>query len=161
MPIYKSLGEVTAQQQSTTYTCSAVALSAVLRHWGVTVSETTLSSEIGAEPRYGATAPQIVTAAQRYGFVGDVRAFRSLTELDSYVGHMRRVTRRPILPVIANIFSFTRPDSGHFVVITDVNATHVELMDPNAPTNWRLLTHEQMARRWFSRGGVGVVIYPP
>src|SRR5215813_5286051 len=118
MPIYKSLGEVTAQQQSTTYTCSAVALSAVLRHWGVTVSETTLSSEIGAEPRYGATAPQIVTVAQRYGFV---RAFRSLTELDSYVGHMRRVTRRPILPVIANIFSFTRPDSWHFVVITDVN----------------------------------------
>jgi len=154
------LGQIQPYQQQERFTCSAATLSAVLKHWGVNVDEPTLTRAIGAKPKIGAAAPQIAKAARQYGFAADVHTFRSLDELDSYVGRKRRSTGRPTLPVIANIFSFTRPGQGHFVVIDDVNDAHVRIMDPNAPTNWRKLTHPEMKRRWMGRGGVGIIVRP-
>jgi ABC-type bacteriocin/lantibiotic exporter with double-glycine peptidase domain len=145
------LGEVFPLQQTSRYTCSAAALSAVLHHWGVQASESELTHVIGATPEFGATGSQIVSAARRYGFSAVDNPFSTLNQLYSFV---------PQRPVIANIFSFMRMGQGHFVVITGIDKNYVYLMDPNAPTNTRRLTHKEMSARWLGRGGSGVVVQP-
>lgn len=148
------LGDVLPQQQQTIYTCSAATLSAVLKHFGVSISEPVLTKVIGALPAIGATSEQVAAAAKRLGFAADVHVFRSLDELAPYLDS------KPLLPVIANIFSFNRPGTGHFVVITDITPTHVRIMDPNSPTNWRDLARSEMEARWLGRGGIGVIVRP-
>jgi ABC-type bacteriocin/lantibiotic exporter with double-glycine peptidase domain len=151
------LNDIPPTQQLENYSCSAATLKAVFRHWGKRVDEPTLTRIIGAKPEVGAAAPAIVQAARRYGFAADVRAFKSIDELHDYVGKRRRGVK---LPVIANIFSFNRPGQGHFVVVDDINADRVKIMDPNSATNWRELSHQEMKKRWLGRGGIGVIVRP-
>jgi ABC-type bacteriocin/lantibiotic exporter with double-glycine peptidase domain len=146
------LGQVAAHQQQSRYSCSAAALLAVLKHWGSTYDEPTLTKLIGAKPVFGATAAQVVEAAKRLGFNAEERKFKSIAEL-------KELTDRDI-PVMAAILSFMRLGQGHFVVATAVDDRYVQLMDPNSPTNWRLITHDEMMRRWRGRDSIGVIVTP-
>lgn len=143
---------MTRYQQTTRYTCSAAALLAILKHWGVEYDEPTLTRLVDARPVTGAKASQVVEAAQRLGFHAEERKFSSIAELKAY-------TDRDI-PVMAAILSFMRPGQGHFVVAVAVDDRYVKLMDPNSPTNWRWITHEEMMQRWRGRDGIGVIVTP-
>lgn len=153
MIFLQTLGEVDAHQQQTLYTCSAASLLAVLGHWGARIDEPTLARIIGARPEIGATPFQIAQAARRLGFNAEVRSLRSIQELRSY-------TDRGI-PVILNVLSFYRPGQGHFVVATRVDDRHVTIMDPNAPSNWRVLTWTDLDHRWLGRNRGAVIVSPP
>lgn len=124
----------------------------MLKHWGSTYDEPTLTKLIGAKPVLGARAAQVVEAAKRLGFDAEERKFNSIAEL-------KALTDRDV-PVMAAILSFMRPGQGHFVVATAVDDRYVTLMDPNSPTNWRRITHEEMMQRWRGRDSIGVIVTP-
>jgi ABC-type bacteriocin/lantibiotic exporter with double-glycine peptidase domain len=146
------LGQVESHQQETQYTCSAAALHAVLKHYGLDIDERSLSRLIEVSPKTGASAAQVIRTAKRLGFRAELRFFASLQEL-------KKCTDRDV-PVITNILSFRVPNQGHFVVVTDVDEKSIRMMDPNAPGNWRTISHAEMKQRWGFRDYSGVVVTP-
>jgi len=147
-----ALGYVESFPQTTRYTCGAATLGAVLKHWGRVYSEQDLVPIIGVHPETGATNEQMVNAAHRLGFNSEVRTFTGIDEL-------RAFTDRDI-PVILNIESFRHPGQGHFVVATQVDDRNVRLMDPSAPMVWRVISRDELDRRWRFRWRAGVIVIP-
>lgn len=145
----RQLGQVEPYQQSTKYNCAAATSHAVLKHWGLNISEARLARLIGVDPERGANSTQVIEAIHKLGLDAEVRGFQSIDEL-------KALTDQDV-PVIANVVSFTRPPDGHFVVVTDVGRT-VTLMDPNTPSNRRVLSRAAFDARWRPRGRTGVVI---
>lgn len=149
------LDAVQPYQQKTDYTCSAACLLAVARHYGVVLDEPNLTRLIGALPEIGATCEQVVEAARHLWMPAAAPHFASLTATMPYLARG--------VPIIANVTSFTRPGSGHFVVLIAIDDRGVDLMDPNVTGNRRCLTYQEMDRRWqvrSQRQGV-VVLAPP
>jgi ABC-type bacteriocin/lantibiotic exporter with double-glycine peptidase domain len=148
-----ALGEAQPLQQLTKVTCGAACLLAIAEDYGLTgLDEPTLARLIGIT-KDGAFPVQLVAAARQLGLPAEERRFRTLAEA-------KAVTDQG-LPIIANILSFTVPGGGHFVVVTKIDEAGVHLMDPNVKGNRRLLSHDEMLRRWQTRQGSGVVIARP
>lgn len=148
-----TLGEPQPIQQLTRYSCGAVCLLAIAEDYGISgLDEATVARLIGVT-KNGAFPVQLVAAAKRLGLPAEERRFRTLAEAKS-------VTDKGV-PIIANILSFTQPGGGHFVIITKIDDAGVHLMDPNVAGNRRLLSHEEMMRRWQTRQGSGVVVLRP
>ena len=140
-PSLEKQGEVLPYQQETQHTCSAACLRAVLLHYGLDVPEKKLAELIGVT-KNGAEVDQITSAAKKLGF----HAYdKSLT-----VGEAKRLLKDGV-PIICDIQSFTKPGTGHYVVLTSMDEDGVEWMDPNVKGNRRRLTHEEWASRWWDR----------
>jgi predicted double-glycine peptidase len=138
-PSLEKQGQVLPYQQETQHTCSAACLRAVLLHYGLDVPEKKLAELIGVT-KNGAEVDQITSAAKKLGF----HAYdKSLT-----VGEAKRLLKDDV-PIICDIQSFTKPGTGHYVVLTSMDEDGVELMDPNVKGNHRRLTHEEWASRWW------------
>ena len=141
------LSKVRPYQQKTKRTCSAACLHAVLRHYGFEVPEETLSELIGVR-RHGAELYQIVGVARALGFKA------SQVEIVSMKGALE-YTRRD-LPLICDVQSWTKPGSGHYVVLVDIKGGRAEIMDPNVAGNWRSMPVKDFDERWWD----GDNVYP-
>jgi len=147
------LGEPQPIQQLTRVTCGAACLLAIAEDYSISgLDEATVARLIGVT-KNGAFPVQLVAAARSLGLPSEERRFRTLAEA-------KAVTDKGV-PIIANILSFTQPGGGHFVIITKIDEAGVHLMDPNVAGNRRLLSHEEMMRRWQTRRGSGVVVLRP
>jgi len=146
------LGQVEPYQQVEQYSCGAATLKAVLAHWGDHHDERMLIDLIGVDPKQGSTVDQVARAARKLGFDAHPYQFDGLAEL-------RQFTERDT-PVIIAVQSFNRPNQGHFVVAVDVKDDMVEIMDPNTPGNWRVLSHAELDRRWKFRDRHAVLVQP-
>ncbi len=162
----KKLKEKTAQvypyQQKTQWTCSAACLKAVMNHWGLGVPELEVIQAVGARPGRGAECDQIATAARQFGFAAFEYSFESLEQA--------KVLLDQDIPIICDIQSFNNPGKGHYVVMVSMDEQRVQLMDPNTPSNWRVISHAEMNARWWDRAMApphdmmwkwGIIVVPP
>lgn len=134
--------KVLPYQQETQHTCSSASLKAVMAHWGLDVPEKVVSVRIRVHKRRGAETDQIVAAAKKFGF----DAFQKSFTMDE----AERLTKNDI-PIICDIQSFTKPGSGHYVVLTHLDSRNAVLMDPNVKGNVRILPRDEFEERWWDR----------
>jgi len=149
-------------QQQTQWTCSAACLKAVVAHHGVRIPEEVAVELVGARPGRGAECNQIAEAARKLGFLAFEYSFASVDQAKFLLDQD--------LPIICDIQSFNNPGKGHYVVMVDADDRRVELMDPNTPGNWRVISRAEMEARWWDRAMApphelmpkwGIVIVPP
>lgn len=162
----KALGVKTASvmpyQQKTQWTCSAACLKAVAAHHGVRIPELAAIELVGARPGRGAETDQIAAAARKIGFLAFEYSFASIDQA--------RFLLDQEIPIICDIQSFNNPGKGHYVVMVAADDKRVELMDPNTPGNWRVISRAEMDARWWDRRMApphemmwkwGIVVVPP
>lgn len=156
------VAEVLPYQQKTQWSCSASCLKAVAAHHGVRVPELGAIELVGAQPGRGAETDQIANAARKLGFLAFEYSFASIEQAKFLLDQG--------LPIICDIQSFNHPGKGHYVVLVAADDKRVELMDPNTPGNWRVISHAEMNARWWDRAMApphdmmwkwGIVIVPP
>lgn len=134
--------QVSPYQQKTQWTCSAACLKAVLAHYGQNIPEMQLIEAIGAKKGRGAECDEIAAAARKLGFDAFEYSFESIDQAKSLTD--------ADMPIICDIQSFNNPGKGHYVVMTAID-DQVHLMDPNTPTNERVISREEMDERWWDR----------
>lgn len=162
----KALGVKTASvvpyQQKTQWTCSAACLKAVAAHHGIHIPELVAIELVGARPGRGAETDQIAAAARKLGFLAFEYSFSSIDQAKFLLDQG--------IPIICDIQSFNNPGKGHYVVLVSADDKRVELMDPNTPGNWRVVSRADMDARWWDRRMApphelmwkwGIVIIPP
>jgi predicted double-glycine peptidase len=120
-------------RQSTSHTCSAAALLAVLAYYGIDAREDRLSQALGATPEAGAPPQAIVRVARAHGLTAQLR--EGLT-----VDDLARETRagRPVLIAIQAWREGRRLyrddwEDGHYVVVVAVERDLVVVEDPSLP----------------------------
>jgi len=154
--------EVVPYQQKTQWSCSGSCLKAVVAHHGVRIPEIAAIELVGARPGRGAETDQIAAAARKLGFLAFEYSFESIEQAKFLLDQG--------LPIICDIQSFNHPGKGHYVVLVSADEKRVELMDPNTPGNWRVISHAEMNARWWDRAMApphemmwkwGIVIVPP
>ena len=115
-------------RQITDYSCGASALRAVLNHWGQDVDEAQLMELLRTNSEIGTNPENIASGARTLGFEAEVLENLTLDELEQITADG--------LPVIAlaqvwrSEKDLSRPlddvwDNGHYVVVLDVDKTHV------------------------------------
>lgn len=129
-------------QQQSQSSCSAACLKAVLESYNHKISELDAALEIGVKKNKGAETTQIVEAAERLGFKAYEKSFT--------MSEAKELTDKGI-PIICDIKSFTKPGSGHYVVLTDIKDNRVFIMDPNVEGNRRELGIDEFDTRWTDR----------
>lgn len=140
---FEKVAEVYAYQQKTQWTCSAACLKAVLNHWGMAVPELEVIQAVGAQPNRGAECDQIANAARQFGFLAFEYSFDSIEQA--------KVLLDQDIPIICDVQSFNNPGKGHYVVMVAADGKRVQLMDPNTPGNWRVISAAEMSARWWDR----------
>lgn len=140
-------------RQSTSYTCSAAALLAVLAYYGVEAREDRLAKELGATPEAGAPPPALVRVARGQGLTAELR--EGLT-----VDDLRRETRAGHPVVIAIQAWRDRPrryqdnwEDGHYVVVIGVEGDTVVVEDPSLLGSRGVLTRAELEERWHDTDG--------
>lgn len=156
------LASVHPYQQKTQWTCSAACLKAVAAHHGVRIPELAAIELVGARPGRGAETDQIAAAARKIGFLAFEYSFDSIDQAKFLLDQE--------IPIICDIQSFNNPGKGHYVVMVSADDKRVELMDPNTPGNWRVISRAEMDARWWDRRMApphevmwkwGIVVVPP
>lgn len=142
-PGFEKTAEVYPYQQKTQWTCSAACLKAVLAHWGMRVPELVAIEAVGAQKGRGAETDQIADAARKFGFAAFEYSFESIDQA--------KVLLDQDIPIICDIQSFNNPGKGHYVVMVSADEQRVQLMDPNTPGNWRVISRAEMTARWWDR----------
>jgi predicted double-glycine peptidase len=159
---YEKTAQVMPYQQREQWTCSAGCLKAVLAHHGVRISEAQAVELVGTQPNRGAETDQIAEGARKAGFQAFEYSFDSIEQAKLLLDQE--------LPIICDIQSFNYPGKGHYVVMVAADDKRVELMDPNTPGNWRVISHAEMNARWWDRRMApphemmwrwGIIIVPP
>jgi predicted double-glycine peptidase len=154
--------EVMPYQQKTQWSCSASCFKAVAAHHGLRIPELVAINLVGAVPGRGAETTQIAEAARKVGFQAFEYSFDSIDQARHLLDQD--------LPIICDIQSFNNPGKGHYVVMVSADEQRVQLMDPNTPGNWRVISRADMNARWWDRAMApphqlmwrwGVVIVPP
>ena len=148
-------------QQEEEYSCAVATLRAVLMYWGDKVPEKVLGVLMRVKKKNGAETTQIVNAAQKLGY----RAFEKSFTMEQ----AKQITDKGV-PIICDIQSFTKPGSGHYVILKGMSNGDVHLMDPNVEGNQRVLSSREFQERWWDRRMKpphnfmirwGIVVLPP
>lgn len=129
-----SLKSVTYTHQSTGYTCGPTSLKMALSDYGMNLGEMNLASYAGSSSSSGTTHSGLIKAVQTVDlnynkhFVSWDETFSSRGWNGLQYMYISRNT-----PVILHIHSFLHADSGHFVLLTAINAKlkEVRLYDPS------------------------------
>jgi predicted double-glycine peptidase/lysophospholipase L1-like esterase len=138
------VGEVVGTAQETPWTCGPAALRAVLAHYGINVEEGWLANLIGNVPVLGVRPPVLVEGARKLGCVATLGYFSDVNALRPFLANE--------VPVIVIVDSFLHPGKqGHYVVVTEVGADTVTLMDPHVEGNKRVLGHADFEQRWWNK----------
>lgn len=136
----EKLAAVQPYQQKTQWTCSAACLKAVLEHWGAKYPELVIIEAIGARKGRGAECDEIAAAARKLGFLAFEYSFDSIDQA--------KILLDQDIPIICDIQSFNNPGKGHYVVMVSADI-NVQLMDPNTPSNQRIISRDEMEDRWW------------
>jgi ABC-type bacteriocin/lantibiotic exporter with double-glycine peptidase domain len=139
------LARVKPYQQETQQSCSAACLHSVLLHHGMEVPEDLLRKAI-AVGRHGAELYQIVGAARALGMKARQVEFKQLGDAIELV--------QKDIPLICDVQSWTKPGSGHYVVLASVGSGRAEVMDPNVKGNWRSMPVKEFDDRWWDGDNV-------
>jgi len=143
-------------RQSTSYSCGASALQAVLHYYGIEAREDTLMKACKTTYRDGTQPAGIIRAAKERGLKATFREGLSLEDLQAAL-------KRGI-PVIADIqawadkpkpgFSWLKTwEDGHYVIVVGMNETHVFVEDPSLLGCRGRIPRAEFIERWHDYEG--------
>lgn len=140
-------------RQSTSFTCSAAALLAVLTYYGVESREDRLAKALGATPEEGAPPPAIVRVARAHGLTAELREGMSVDDLARETG-----AGRPVLIAIQAWQDRRRSyradwEDGHYVVVIAVERERIVVEDPSLLGSRGLLSRAELEERWHDTDG--------
>ena len=136
--------------QSTSWTCGAAALMAVLVYFGVfDESESFLADELGTTPENGTRVADIVTAARRFGLWAEARTELSVDDLEQQVSSGAVVIVALQAWPTARVADWSASwEDGHYVVVVGVSPDRVYVMDPSVRTGYAYLGRDEFLARW-------------
>ncbi len=143
-------------RQSTTYSCGAAALQAVLCAWGIDSRERTLMDECGTTESAG-TAPEAIAAAAR------ARGLRATLVEDTDLAALEEAAARGV-PAIVAIQAWTdaRPagftwredwEDGHYIIVLGLDDDNVYVEDPSLLGTRGLIPRREFLDRWHDYTG--------
>jgi hypothetical protein len=160
-----ALSQLEAPSEIAMRICSPTSVAMVLAHWGAPAPPVVLADDVfhAATDSYGIW-PAAVRAAGRRGVAGYLLRF---PHWSSAAWCLERK-----LPIIASVRYAAgeltdaplAETSGHLVVLTGCDRTHVFVNDPVAPTAAEVPRRYALAeieRVWIDRAGVGYVLFAP
>jgi uncharacterized protein YvpB len=159
-----AISQLVAPAEIAARICSPTSVAMVLGYWGAPASAVSVAEEVFHAPtdRYGVW-PAAIRAAGRHGLGGYLLRFPDWSSAAWCLEHE--------LPIIASVRYAAGElrgaplagTSGHLIVLTGCDDTHVSVNDPVAPSpaevprRYRL---EDIQRVWIGRTGVGYVLFP-
>jgi len=134
--------KISPYQQESQSSCAAACLKAVLNYYNHKITELEAALEIGVKKNRGAETTDIVKAAKSLGFDAYEKSLTK-DEVQLLVDND--------IPIICDIQSFNKKNSGHYVVLVDLKDDRAFIMDPNTPGNQRELSWNDFESRWHDR----------
>jgi predicted double-glycine peptidase len=136
--------------QSTSYSCGAATLMAVMEYWNVFDGyEASLFRPLQTTPADGTHPISMSNLARRYGLRSDVRKTMTLADL--------RMALAEGTTVIVDLQAWSGNsdtdwknawEEGHYVVLVAMDAEYAYFMDPSAHGAYAYLTHAELLERW-------------
>jgi len=153
MPLLRLVPDV---RQSTTYSCGAAALQAVLCAWGIDSRERTLMDKCGTTESAG-TAPEAIAAAAR------ARGLAATLVDETDLAALRAAAARGV-PAIVAIQAWTdeRPagfswrddwEDGHYVIVLGIDDRNVYVEDPSLLGTRGIIPRTEFVDRWHDYTG--------
>lgn len=153
LPLLRRVPDV---RQSTTYSCGAAALQAVLCAWGIDSRERTLMDECGTTEAAG-TAPEALAAAAR------ARGLAATLAEETDLASLQAAAARGV-PAIVAIQAWTdaRPagfawrddwEDGHYVIVLGVDGENVYVEDPSLLGTRGVIPRREFLDRWHDYTG--------
>ncbi len=148
------LSAVPDVRQSTSYSCGAAALQAVLAYWGTSEREDRLMSRLRTSPEQGTSPDNILRVAREFGLEAELREGMTIAELESALEAGRTV--------IVDIQAWRgRPDKsweetwddGHYVVLVGRDASNFYFEDPSLLGSRGFIPKAELPGRWHDYEG--------
>jgi predicted double-glycine peptidase len=143
-------------RQSTTFSCGAAALQAVLSYWGIDKRERALMDELKTNEEAGTSPENIVRVAQEIGLDAYPRENLDLKDLEEAVKN-----KIPVICAIqawvdstAGLFSWDKDwEDGHYVIILGLDKRNVYVEDPSLLGTKGFIPREEFVARWHDYTG--------
>ena len=137
--------------QSTTYSCGAAALQAVMSYYGVDKRERALMESLKTNEDAGTSPGNIIRVAMENGFGARIREGLTIEDLAAAV--------RDGIPVIADIQAWTDAaktgfhwtgdwEDGHYVVVIGLDDRNVYVEDPSLLGTRGVIPRAEFLERW-------------
>lgn len=154
-------------RQSTSYTCGAAALQAVLAYWGrYDGGESALAKRLGSDPTDGTKVAAILRVARELGLEAEAKEKMTVDDLraafkrgDTVIVNLQAwadwETKAP--PLRGEAWA-ARWEDGHYVVLVAVDQTNAYFMDPSVLPGLAWLPLSELPHRWhdYEREGRAV-----
>ena len=138
-------------RQSTTYSCGAAALQAVLSYYGVDKRERALMDMLKTTEKDGTSPENIVRVAKELGFQADPRENLTFEDLEKAF--------REGIPVILDIQAWTDAplekhswasdwEDGHYVILIGIDEQFVYVEDPSLLGTRGIIPRQEFLDRW-------------
>lgn len=144
-------------RQSTSYTCGASALQAVLAYWGQEIREDRLAEKLGSDPSKGTSPQAIVNCAREAGLEAKLREGLSLADLEKLVGQG--------IPVIVAGQAWREEgvegdwndewECGHYMIVIGLDQQFVYFEDPSLLGSRGTISRPEFEQRWHDVDGAG------
>lgn len=143
-------------RQSTTYSCGAAALQAVLSYWGIDKRERALMEMLGTNEDAGTSPEAIIEGAKGLGLDAYLKEDLTLDDLEHSV--------RGGIPIITAIQAWTDSrakgfswdadwEDGHYVIVIGLNGKNVYVEDPSLLGTKGLIPRAEFLARWHDYTG--------
>lgn len=143
-------------RQSTTYSCGAAALQALLSYWGIDKRERDLMQALETSEVEGTSPEAIVRVAKEIGCEAYTKENLSLKDIEESLRHW--------IPVICAIqawadirsegFSWDKAwEDGHYVIVIGLDSLSVYVEDPSILGTRGVIPREEFIARWHDYRG--------
>lgn len=141
-------------RQSTSYSCGAAALQAVLAYWGTSEREDRLMARLHTTPENGTSPENIVRVAREFNLHAEVREGLGLADLEAALKKGRTV----IADIQAWRESRAEPwsrtwEDGHYVVLLGLDKTNLYFEDPSLLGARGSIPKGEFLERWHDYEG--------
>ena len=141
-------------RQSTSYSCGAAALQAVLAYWGVSEREDRLMARLRTSPEQGTSPDNIIRVAREYDLEAGLKEGLGLADLEAGLREGWTV----IVDLQAWRESAAAPwtetwDDGHYVVLLGVDEANLYFEDPSLLGARGSIPKREFLDRWHDYEG--------
>ncbi len=142
--------QVPLVRQNTDYSCGAAALLSVLFYWkAYDGTEESLYQSLGTTQKDGTEPGPMARVAIEHGLIADIRRGMTVQDLRKHLSEGTTV----ILDIQAwsddPVTDWKNEwNSGHYVVLTGMDAAHAYFMDPSNPALYTYLPIPELVERW-------------
>lgn len=157
MRIPPGLLPVPDTRQSTTYSCGASAMQAVLMYWGDEYLESDLMERLHTDPQEGTHPVAMVEGARELGYQAEMRENLTVQDLE------RSVAQGVPVIIACQAWPDEPPppgkdwsevwDTGHYMVVIGTDADHVYFEDPSLLGSRGVLPRQEFEARWHDQDG--------